>query len=262
MQTEPRSTWKAYPPAAARDDCSMCRGTGWLLQVDPGFVKARRCSCIRLSRLLEIRDKVRIPERYCGCTLSNYSPQTPAQVRALFSTRRFASSYPAPTRDLFLVGGPGVGKTHLAVGIVRELLNRFVDDAAFLDFEDFLSLMLDRSVPHSHRQAEWARAWQTSLLVLDDFGASAPSPARVRVVEDLILGRLRARRHTIFTGEPFRCRSLFAPSRGSGQVTSTQRFMDALSPECLMALLSHVRIVCLAGPDFRRKKAAERPLFG
>jgi len=257
MQQQVRSTWRAFPPALAREDCTVCRGTGWQLLPAPGSPSARRCACRMLCRLIEFKDRVRIPDRYEQCTLDNFEPTTLSQQRALAEARKYVESYPHNARDLFFAGGPGVGKTHLAVGIVRELLKRFHDDIVYFDFCSLSAASSAGSGPELARWADWERARQASLLLLDNFGMLSPSDETGRKAGELLRARLSARRWTIYTGEPLRQRFLFGGG-GMDRASSAEKFLAALSPSPAMDLLNRLKVVSVSG---EKRNRGRYPIF-
>jgi DNA replication protein DnaC len=165
-------------------------------------------------------------------------------------------------RDLFLTGGPGTGKTHLAVGIAQELVSRFCRDVLFLDFGGFVSSLLESDYAANRRSSQWECVRQSSLLVVDNFGMIRPSAEKAHVAEELVLTRIGARRRTIYTGESFRCRGLFGTKHSANGVSSTEKLLRALSPRALMELLGNARILLVEGQDYRMRKGWDHRLFG
>lgn len=62
-----------------------------------------------------IADRI-VPARFVDRTLDTYAPHSKSEERALHEARRLASRL---ISGLALVGPPGVGKTHLAAGVVN-----------------------------------------------------------------------------------------------------------------------------------------------
>lgn len=262
MQPQAKSTWRAFPPASAREDCAFCRGTGWRLVSGWACASARPCPCRELGRLLELKNRVRIPERYSHCTLDSYAPTNPSQERALCAARRFVQNYPRVERDLFFAGGPGTGKTHLALGIARELVHRFCENVLFIDFAQWIAeQMSDRRSAIGRGNPGWEAAERASLLIVDDFGMRQPAQRVVFTAESLVCARIRARRRTVYTGEWFRCRELFGQSPLAPAASSSEMLMRAFSPRTLLRLLGGVKVIPVRGQDYRKQDRRSPPLF-
>lgn len=69
-----------------------------------------------------------VPPRFAVCTLDAYQPSTDSQRQALTAARMLVVG---EIRNLILVGPPGVGKTHLAAGIVDAVYT--TQEASWLD---------------------------------------------------------------------------------------------------------------------------------
>src|SRR6266568_6995341 len=104
--------------------CPLCQGTGWKSVAGGVDRRVTRCDCRVQARSEALLAAARIPKRYEHCELSNFEFDGPH--RGLASARmaacRFAEEYPMEHTGLLLVGSIGVGKTHLAVGIIKELV--------------------------------------------------------------------------------------------------------------------------------------------
>ncbi len=242
-----RSNWRAAPPVPAAENCPTCHGTGWETLRGSGPTIARRCSCRVQFNLMRLKDRVRIPQRYEHCTLDSFTPFNFSQVRALSEARRFAERFPEVDRGLFLAGGPGLGKTHLAVGIVRELLQRFQDDVLFVDFPMMLASLSATGNPEG---VDWARLRRVSLLLLDNFGLASSTEPGTSIVEELLFGRLGRNLVTLFTGEKIRSRDLFG-SHTDQNGSPTQQFLVSLSPCLALKLIARTKILSLVGEDYR-----------
>jgi DNA replication protein DnaC len=260
MQCNLKPTWRPSPPPVCRDDCSICQGTGWELVSQPGISLARPCSCRTLDRMIRMRDRVRIPQRYEHCEIDNYTPFNFSQTRALSETRKLIARYPAPGRDLFFAGGPGVGKTHLAIAAIRELMPRLAEDALFVDFLDILGPAGPALSGAAPGQDGWDRLALCPLLVLDNFGVATPTGEGVAQLTQLLRGRWRLRRPTIYTGERVRL-SLLTSERPGDSCSSTQAFLLALSPAFLLTFLAQVKFLSLVGEDYRKKDSTVPALF-
>ncbi len=255
-----KSTWRPSPPPVCRDDCPVCQGTGWELVPEAGISLARPCSCRTLDRVIRMRDRVGIPRRYEHCTLDTYTPLNFSQTRALAEVRKLLARYPSAGHDLFFAGGIGVGKTHLAVAALRELMPRLTEDALFVDFLDIVRPAGIAS-PGAVLGAEgWDRLIICPILVLDNFGMVPLTREGVTQVPRLLLGRWRARRPTIYTGERVRL-SLLASGTTSDGCSATQTFLHALSPGFLFTFLAQVKILSLVGEDYRKRGSAAPELF-
>ena len=259
MLSKARSTWRPAPPAVCRADCSICQGTGWELVGRGDVSGARPCSCRALDRLIRMKDRVRIPQRYEHCTLADYQPYNFSQSRALCEVRRFAQKFPEPERDLFLAGGSGVGKTHLAVGVLREIMPKLSGDALFVDFIELSRTVDPGSSGAGLSQASWDRLASAPVLVLDNFGMTTPRREIVTLMERLLGMRWRAQRATIFAGE--RVRSALLKSGTADRSSATQVFLGALPPKFLMTFTAHVQFVSIVGMDYRARAAVGPPLY-
>ena len=65
------------------------------------------------------RKSTKIPKRYVDCHFHSYKIMNPSQERAFKYASKLAMEYPAIERGLLFMGTVGVGKTHLAVSILK-----------------------------------------------------------------------------------------------------------------------------------------------
>jgi DNA replication protein DnaC len=89
---------------------------------------AEECECRQTRKLSYAFHQCRIPPKYEDATLESYESKFPGADASLgfahLVAKRFADDYPAmmtPGRGLMFSGSSGLGKTHLAVGILKVL---------------------------------------------------------------------------------------------------------------------------------------------
>jgi DNA replication protein DnaC len=118
----------------------------------------------------------RIPKRYAGCRLDNYDTkltgENPYLSLALVKANGYVDNYltKSTPRGLLFQGPPGLGKTHLAVGIIHKLIERQNVSCFFCNFAGELQHIRDSM--SADRTLNLPRlVYEAEVLVLDDFGA-------------------------------------------------------------------------------------------
>jgi len=101
--------------------CTECFGTGTKLDPVKG---AMVCPCRRPDRSKKLLVAARIPRRYADCSFATFkcAPGT-SQDNAKLAAQRLVEEFPVD-RGLLFMGPAGVGKTHLAVAIIRGLVEK------------------------------------------------------------------------------------------------------------------------------------------
>ena len=117
---------------------------------------------------------------------------------------RHASSwreYPVDSTGLLLIGSIGVGKTHLAVGIIKELILSKSISCLFYDYRELLK-QIQNSYNDSVRATELEvlrPVFDTEILVLDELGAVKPTEWVWDTVSLILNTRYNDNRTTIIT---------------------------------------------------------------
>jgi DNA replication protein DnaC len=185
-------------PVAA-EPCPLCKGFGRLERPDGTTVP---CECRSEEIVRARRAAARIPERYRNCRLRNFNDlhnESLKQAKAV--AKRFVDHWPAVDAGLLVTGPVGVGKTHLAVAILNELVDTKGATALFCDFSD----LLDRIQASFGRGSEESQDdivapyRDADLLVLDELGARRPSDWVREVLYGLLNTRYNRKRLTILT---------------------------------------------------------------
>ncbi len=111
------------PAVQNNNVCPLCNGTGWKSYQDGDVERVTRCDCWREAINQRLVTGARSPRRYHHCTLAEFVTYDNDTLEdALSRSRRMADEFPVVNRGLFFVGDPGVGKTHLAVAILRQVI--------------------------------------------------------------------------------------------------------------------------------------------
>jgi DNA replication protein DnaC len=238
---------KAVPNHASHDDddlapeeCPKCFGTGMEIVEGKG---ARICACRKLRSHHGQFDSVRLPKRYDGFHFGNYKPQNQSQTIALKSSMAFAMEYPAVDRGLLLMGSVGVGKTHLAVSILKGLTERGFS-CLFYEFGTLLKEIQDsyNVNTRSSELAVLAPVLNADVLVLDELGASKPTDWVRDTMAHVINTRYNEKKFTVFTTN-------YLDDRPNDREETLE---DRIGVRVRSRLYEMCRTIVLEGKDFRR----------
>jgi len=185
----------------------MCGGIGLVEERTPGGVMvSRACQCQEAQREERRIASARIPERYRDCTLDAYEIYHGADTSlslALQTARKFVEAYPVDTagKGMLLTGSIGVGKTHLAVGVLRRLVQERGAKGLFCDYRELLKNIQNSYNPQVNTtELELLKpVFAAEVLVLDDLGAQKPNEWVWDTVALILNTRYNDRQSTIIT---------------------------------------------------------------
>ena len=181
--------------------CAVCDDTGWRSIDDQGVRRVTRCECWRENTALDRLSHSNIPKRYQHCTIENFVAYNESLEHATAAAARVAGAFPVVERGLLLEGKPGVGKTHLAVAVLRRAIQSTGAHGLFYDTRDLLRLIRSTYSPSIRTtEIEILRpVLSAELLVLDDLGAEKTSEWVEETMNLIVNSRYNERRLTIFT---------------------------------------------------------------
>ena len=181
--------------------CPICDDTGWkTIEVD-GVARVTRCDCWHQRSFESLLKSARIPRRYVHCELSNFEAHTDSQRDALRRATRLVDQFPVVDKGLLFYGDNGVGKTHLAVALMKEAISRKGARAVFFETRDLLKLVRDTyNTGAQETELDVLRpVLEADLLVLDDIGAEKKSEWVEETLGLVVNTRYSERRVTVFT---------------------------------------------------------------
>jgi DNA replication protein DnaC len=253
---------------APADICPLCEGSGWKTvparSESSSGVERRvtRCDCQLRARAQSVLSAARIPRRYEHCELTNYDTDFPGAHPSLAEAHFVAANFarkcdPRGDKGLLIIGKIGTGKTHLAVGIIKELiLNRGIA-CLFYDYRELLKETQNsyNATVQTTELDVLRPVFETDVLVLDELGAVKPTEWVWDTVSLILNTRYNDNRTTIITtnfddqpaaGAPGSLSAAKAAVRG-------ETLGDRIGERMRSRLHEMCRIVTLDGADFRQK---------
>jgi DNA replication protein DnaC len=180
--------------------CPICDDTGWKPIDDHGVRRVVRCDCWRDRIVHDRLGDANIPKRYLHCTFDNFTAYNESLEQAVAKARHVADSFPV-SRGLLFEGQPGVGKTHLAVAVLKQVIETAGVRGLFYDTRDLLRVIRSTYDPSIRTtELDVLRPVMTAdLLVLDDLGAEKTSEWVEETMNLIVNTRYNERRLTVFT---------------------------------------------------------------
>ena len=208
--------------------------------------------------------QARIPQRYAHCTLDSYDTQFPSSNRtltgALVQARGFVDGISIRDNNgngLLLTGSIGVGKTHLAVGMLQALVAERGATRPLLRLPRPPQAGAEQLQPQ--RQRHRARrssqpVFDAEVLVLDELGASKPTDWVWDTVAHILNTRYNDRRTTIITTNYANLAPLASDATGPTRVAVREETLGDRIGERMRSRLQEMCVVVeMTGEDFRQK---------
>lgn len=183
--------------------CPRCNNTGWIplpgdeLRVEP-------CGCQGDLRKTQRIGAAAIPKRYAHCSLDTFREKSDVLRVAKKKVQRFVDAWPhvEEGRGLLLMGGCGVGKTHLAVAALLEIIHSGKPGRMlFSNFQDLIQeIHASFDSDQTASKSELLRPLlEADLLVLDELGSVKPTTFVQDILYYVINSRYNSELATIFT---------------------------------------------------------------
>lgn len=274
----------------SQPDCPICQGSGWRVVErtaagaqplaaaesarpgaaagEPRMVWAVPCECTSGDRAGRVLARARVPERYRHCDFANFETDNETEgathegqaawnrslAQAKLIAERFTAEYPAGTEHGLLFMGPcGVGKTHLAVAALKELVLRG-HSGLFYDYRELLKQIQDSYNPESQstEMSVLEPVLRTEILVLDDTGSSKPSLWALETVGHILNTRYNEKRVTLLTTN-FLDANALSPSANPRATAIDDTLTERIGKRIRSRLYEMCRTVELFAPDYRKE---------
>src|SRR6266404_4726806 len=246
------------PATQSGQECATCGGSGWTFIHVPGraALRATRCRCHVDARTGRMIKAAHIPVRYEHCSLENFETG-PSFDQSLAVSKLnsvlFVENYPLERTGLLFTGPIGVGKTHLAVGILHELIRNKGVSCLFCDYRELLKEIQNSYNPSVQTtELEILRPiFEAEVLLLDELGAVKPTEWVWDTVSLILNTRYNNKRTTIittnFSDQPA---GAVAGPRGAAR---EETLGDRIGERMRSRLHEMCRVVQMDGSDFRQR---------
>jgi DNA replication protein DnaC len=252
--------------------CPLCEGTGWKAlparSSAPKDRRVTRCDCQLRARNENLLAAARIPKRYEHCELASYTSDFPGAHPSLafahLTAGKFALEYdPRDGTGLLIIGKIGTGKTHIAVGIAKELILNKGAACLFYDYRELL-----KEIQNSYNttvqitELDVLRPiFETEVLVLDELGAVKPTEWVWDTVSLILNTRYNNDRTTIITtnfeDQPAAGVAIDPFAQFGGKqlraATRAETLGDRIGERMRSRLHEMCRVIKMDGEDFRQK---------
>jgi len=200
-------------------------------------------------------EEARIPSRYAHCELEGFDFTAEWRNASLESAKSIAERYareypPSKPFGLLFMGPTGVGKTHLAVGILRQLIRDKSIQCLFRTFPELLKeiQMSYSPVSMSSELSLLQPVLDAEVLMLDELGAQKPSDWIRETVSYILNYRYVENKVTILTTNYLDKEDLKFP-RKSVSYSLTERIGEPMRSR----LYEMCKNVVMQGEDFRQR---------
>ncbi len=245
----------------AQNVCELCFGTGTRIEPGKGAVL---CDCRRSNGTERPLDAARIPPRFRECSFHNYFPKNDSQYFAHSFASRLVEEFPAVDSGLLFMGPVGVGKTHLSIAVLKELVQKKGVNCLFYESGSLLKAIQDSYNPVSQtsEMRVLAPVYQADVLVLDELGATVPTNWVRDTLYQIINTRYNNQKLTIFTtnySDDIRLPAENADAEPRRRMRTSERVneMTTLEERIGIPLRSRLYEMCkkvlIEGDDYRKR---------
>jgi len=183
-------------------NCQTCDGTGESLTTkENGYTYITPCVvCGVVQRNVNLYNLAGIPAKYSHVLqVDTFQPRNVrTHQHALSYAKDFVQLYPGK-RGFLLMGGAGLGKTHLAIGTISELT---LERGVKCIFKDFFYLLSELKEAYSFGTAEnqvIKPLVDAEILVIDELGKGRSNEWELNILDQLISKRYNASKMTLIT---------------------------------------------------------------
>ncbi len=217
--------------------CERCGGTGFVTREDG---RVDLCEC-RFSQE-NVNVVLGIPKRFWDKDLDNYIPETEDEQNAFFQAKAFVETFGEEEGEsITFWGPPGVGKTHLAVGILKRVYKEKGVRGFFFDTKDLI-YKLKLLIEERRTGRTLKRILDLPLIVLDDLGSERLSDWQREIISYIISYRYNNLKSTIVTTN-------FPLEEGRG---SRSRLSERIDPGTVSRIYEMGKVVYIKGKDRRK----------
>jgi DNA replication protein DnaC len=182
-------------------ECPLCGGSGWRPMERGGLRAVEVCDCRKKRDENWWMDRAAIPRRHRPCDLEDFNAPNDSLRFAKIKARGFVENYPSVKEGLLFLGNPGVGKTHLAVAILKQLMFQRRVDSLFCSYQDLFQRIRESYDPVSAltESEVLGPILNTELLLIDDLGANRFSEWSEDTITYVLNHRYNQKKATILT---------------------------------------------------------------
>ena len=168
--------------------CSACYEEKAARDRDAEFEEQRQAAAKqRMERLLGYAC---LPPRFAHKSFATYRAETEEQMRVLSICQEYANDFKAnydSGTNLVMLGSPGTGKTHLAVAILREVIERYRVAGVYTSASRMFRRIKSTFGGGEETETQAIEAYtKPPILVLDEIGVSYGSDAELNYLFDIM----------------------------------------------------------------------------
>lgn len=224
-------------------DCPICS--------DTGFVDNRMCSCMREALTLAGIENSGFSELIAQQTFESFSldyyKSSPKAYEMMRRNYEFLQSYantfrPRESQSILMMGGTGLGKTHLSSAVAKRVIERG-NDVFYTGATDLFSTFeVQRFKTYSNEPNELIeRYYECDLLIIDDLGTEIINQFTVSTLYGLLNDRLSRKKPTIV-------------STNFSKDDLLKKYNDRIASR----LLGEYTVLFFSGTDVRAQKLMKR----
>lgn len=213
-------------------DCQACR--------DTGYTQNGICTCYKNALIRKQIEESGFASVIDKCSFENfdlgYYPDKDNMKEILNHLKEYASNFSRSSESILLVGGTGLGKTHLSASVARVLIENG-HDVVCESAQNIFSNFNKERFAQSESDLVCDKYFQAELLIIDDLGAEAVTQFSVSCLYNLINTRLN-------NGIP----TIVSTNLSSGEIK--KMYNDRITSR----LFGEYHILVFTGNDIRKLK--------